>query len=1214
MKIILKNPYLHLLIGVVSFIFLFYNASFVSNDNPNFAQFNSSLNEKEIIAGQNLENLISLEKEQSQSSFSSKQEKFIENKGISLFIIENKELIFWTNRNIHFHTNLKEFKSSNDVVKLKNGWYQYLIKKSNNKTYLALILIKHNYKIKNKYLKNRFHKSFNLNDQIDIVTDTSNTDAAVIQSKNGKYLFSLTKDRKEESNKKNNNWFIVLLFFICYFFIISFVSKQSRKILVLRKYTPLIVIVFIIISRLLLLQFHIFTSLFEQELFQPTIYAQSAFLPSLGDLLISTILFSLIIYYLSRAIQKINPYYKPIVFILVVVCALFPLVLAGLIKGSITNSKINFDINYLLDLNAYSFVGIGAITLLFITLIMFVKISFSHFLDKAFKRNQLITIYWIISLLSVIIGHFFFDLSALLTSWILLVILTFSIKTTSRLSFYRSVFLVLVVSITTSYGFINLGKEKENINKEFIAKKIAKERNPVAEYLFKDIQNKIETDTLVINNISNYWGDKSNIDKHIIDRYFGGFWNKYNINIITSCQENDSILVDENINVNCLSFFQNKVEKETDNPFNIDESLNFLYSEEGISSYLAKLKIINPEKKELFLFIELFPKNFSKTEGYPELLLNEKDITSQINTNQYSYAKYKKGTLIDNAGKFNYRLKLNDKFKYNKDGFFKTNFNATYHIIYHSDKNTTIFLSSPEKTVFNYITTFSYFFIITSILVLITGMFFKISPFNWQLALTDFSTKIQIFIIASIFLSFILFTWGTSYYIKKQYLEKNKNQLSEKVQSVLIELEHKLGNKEILTHDMFDEMTYYLVKFSNVFYTDINLYDRKGMLLATSRPEIFERGLLSKQMHPEAFDEIHLQKKSNFTHNENIGELSYLSTYVPFRNEKHKILAYMNLPYFAKQNELEIELSSFYTALINIYGLLFLISTIIAVFFANYISEPVRMIKNKISALQLGKSYDLLEWQSNDEIGALVFEYNKKVIELEKNASLLIKSERESAWREMAKQVAHEIKNPLTPMKLGIQQLQKLAKDDSIDIKERIDRTTKTLIEQIDTLTKIANEFSNFAKMPKAYEEEFNLIPIIETSLDLYKKDNIQISFIEKCNKEAIIIADKDQISRAFNNLIKNAIQAIPEDEFGTINVTIKKEDNNFLIEIKDSGIGISEEQKDKIFVPNFTTKTTGMGLGLAMVKNSIENVNGSIWFETKENKGTSFFILIPSK
>ena len=212
----------------------------------------------------------------------------------------------------------------------------------------------------------------------------------------------------------------------------------------------------------------------------------------------------------------------------------------------------------------------------------------------------------------------------------------------------------------------------------------------------------------------------------------------------------------------------------------------------------------------------------------------------------------------------------------------------------------------------------------------------------------------------------------------------------------------------------------------------------------------------------------------------------------------------------------------------------------------------------------------------------------------------------------MAKQVAHEIKNPLTPMKLSIQQLERVAKDNPDDLNERIERTAKTLVEQIDTLTKIADEFSNFAKMPKAQNSEVNLIPIIVTTLDLYKEEDVFITCENSCNDQAIIIADKDQLSRVFNNLIKNAIQAIPSTIEGNIKVVITQDENNYLVEVKDNGSGISDDKKDKIFVPNFTTKSTGMGLGLAMVKNIIENANGSIWFETKEDLGTSFFINFP--
>tara|TARA_B100000809_G_scaffold158654_1_gene155985 strand:+ start:1958 stop:5599 length:3642 start_codon:yes stop_codon:yes gene_type:complete len=1211
MKKRIQHPLLHLTIGLISFFLIYFSVSLFNSSSTDYTTFNTSLNQKEILAEKTLIELIN-NITVINFSLSSKHAQLYIEKGLSFYIIQNGKINYWTNKSIEFSPKLNAFKSDNGLVKLKNGWYQYILKKAHQKTYLALILIKNNYPINNKYLKNSFHESFGVNSNLTISLRKSEQN---IFDNNGVYLFSL-KPIDSKNSSKTNNWILLLYFFIGYLFVISFISKQTRKISVLRNISPIIVIAFIGISRILLLYFHPFSAFYNQELFSPIIFAQSDFLPSLGDLIISTVLFALVIYYLAKAIKKVNPNNKMVIFLIVFVSSVFPLIFADLLEGLISNSKINFDINYLLDLNTYSFAGIGAITLLFISLILFIKIAINHFINYAFKRNQLITLFWIVQLITIIIGHFFLEISALLTVWVLFVVLAFSFKTNSKTSFYRSVFLILAVASTTSYGFIHLGKLKEEINKEFVAKKLAKERDPVSEYLYEDIKVKIQSDSLIQNSISVYYDEKERIDKYISDHYLRGYFSKYDINIIGYYNKNDSIFVeDQNKWAHCFSFFEDKIKQETDDPFRSNEPIKFLYSEEGVSSYFAKIEI-NPEDSlhlnSYALFIELFSKKFSKTEGYPELLLNEKDITKPINTNTYSFAKYKNGKLVDNAGKFNYSIELSNQYQFNADGFFKTTFGSAYHVIYQSDKNTAVILSSPQKTIFNYITTFSYFFIITSIIVLILGLFFKISPFNWHIALTDFSTKIQLFIIASIFLSFILFSLGTSYYIKKQYLEKNKTQLAEKVQSVLIELEHKLGEKKKLSSDLYDEMTYYLVKFSNVFYTDIDLYNKEGVLLATSRPEIFERALVSRQMNPEAYHQIHLQKKSKFTHSENIGDLNYISTYVPFRNEKQEILAYMNLPYFAKQNELENELSSFYTALINIYGLLFLISTIIAVFFANYISEPVRMIKNKISALQLGESYDLLEWDSNDEIGALVFEYNKKVVELQRNASLLVKSERESAWREMAKQVAHEIKNPLTPMKLGIQQLERVAKDKPADLDERIARTAKTLVEQIDTLTKIADEFSNFAQMPKANEQKINLIPIVETTIDLYREESIEIYLIEKYDGIANIIADKDQISRVFSNLIKNAIQAIPETIEGKIVVSFSEEAESFIIEIKDNGTGISEDKKDKIFVPNFTTKTTGMGLGLAMVKNILENAHGDIWFKTKEDIGTSFFVKFP--
>jgi nitrogen fixation/metabolism regulation signal transduction histidine kinase len=234
--------------------------------------------------------------------------------------------------------------------------------------------------------------------------------------------------------------------------------------------------------------------------------------------------------------------------------------------------------------------------------------------------------------------------------------------------------------------------------------------------------------------------------------------------------------------------------------------------------------------------------------------------------------------------------------------------------------------------------------------------------------------------------------------------------------------------------------------------------------------------------------------------------------------------------------------------------------------------------------------------------------------EVERSASLLAKSERESAWREMAKQVAHEIKNPLTPMKLRVQHLQRAWEDQKPDFDERLKNFSKSLVEQIDTLTNIANEFSHFAKMPKARIEKIDFSEAIRSSLDLFQENNkISLEFFDQTDGSAFIRADKDHLTRVFNNLITNAIQAIPDNRPGTITITLKRDREQYLVEVKDNGEGIPEEQQDRIFVPNFTTKRTGTGLGLAMVKNIVENSRGEVWFKSVPDVGTKFFISFPA-
>ena len=361
-----------------------------------------------------------------------------------------------------------------------------------------------------------------------------------------------------------------------------------------------------------------------------------------------------------------------------------------------------------------------------------------------------------------------------------------------------------------------------------------------------------------------------------------------------------------------------------------------------------------------------------------------------------------------------------------------------------------------------------------------------------------------------------------------------------------------------------------------------------------------------------AFNALNKQNLSEyFQENERIGKLIYKAAYIPLKVNDETI-AYLGLPYYSKQSKLRSDVTIFMSTLMNVYVFLLLIASGFAIAVANSITNPIAIIGEKLKQFKLGMRNEPLEWKNQDELGALIAEYNRMIKKLEESADKLAQSEREGAWREMAKQVAHEIKNPLTPMKLSIQYLLHAYKSNPDNLEPLLQRVSSTLIEQIDNLAQIASEFSNFAKMPRAENLKININTLVSSVYDLFSKGLKMDISIQLPTEEFFVYADKNHLIRVLTNLMKNAEQSIPEGREGKIDVSLYQQENLVIIKVRDNGSGISDDKKDKVFVPNFTTKSSGTGLGLAISKNIIESVNGNIYFKTIVGKGTEFFVELP--
>tara|TARA_R110002167_G_scaffold108803_3_gene277702 strand:- start:595 stop:1998 length:1404 start_codon:yes stop_codon:yes gene_type:complete len=400
-----------------------------------------------------------------------------------------------------------------------------------------------------------------------------------------------------------------------------------------------------------------------------------------------------------------------------------------------------------------------------------------------------------------------------------------------------------------------------------------------------------------------------------------------------------------------------------------------------------------------------------------------------------------------------------------------------------------------------------------------------------------------------------------------------------------------------------------IYEIADVQNMNFNIYDLEGILIKSSRPK-FENDSISNCLDAEVLNNLAASDTRRYVEENSAAGDNYKASYTYINDSKFKPIGILNLPYFEDNSFSDMELKEILMRLGGVYIVILLVAIALSYFISKYITRSLQTISEMMNKTDLTKRNEKIYIEApSEEIGKLVSSYNAMIEELEESAVKLARSEREQAWREMAKQVAHEIKNPLTPLRLSVQSFERKFDPQDPNIKEKVAEYSKTLIQQIDTLSSIASAFSNFAEMPAQQNETLNVIKIVKLALDIFNEDYIH--FIAE-EEEIIAKLDRTQLIRVVTNLVKNAIQAVPEVDSPRILVSVSSEDNFVKIAVADNGIGIMDGFKDKIFEPKFTTKSSGMGLGLGMVKNIVETYKGSITFSSQEGKGTVFTVKFP--
>ncbi len=471
--------------------------------------------------------------------------------------------------------------------------------------------------------------------------------------------------------------------------------------------------------------------------------------------------------------------------------------------------------------------------------------------------------------------------------------------------------------------------------------------------------------------------------------------------------------------------------------------------------------------------------------------------------------------------------------------------------------------------------------------------------------------RIFLSMIAIILLSSILMASITVYHFKRENEQYHLERLQRKEDAIHTSIDYFL--QQDLSAQRTDSITPLfdnkICEVADVNKLDINIFDLGGQLLIASNTKLFDMKILQDSLDPLVIQRLR-NGETRVVMQQDLDTTKFLSTYEYLNSSMGEPLAVINVPYFQTDSFHKRELKEFLESLAQIYVLLLIGAGLLAYFLSNYITSSLTAVQARIKGVRIDGQNERIEWEHDDEIGALVNEYNRMLGELAKSADLLAKSEREGAWKKMARQVAHEIKNPLTPMKLTVQQLERRLKPDDPEFESKMKSFTNTLVEQIDTLSSIASSFSAFAQMPVQNRQELELNRTLKSCTELFTHQTV--TFASEQSEDVCITADKEYFIRVMNNLLTNAMQSIPEDREAEISVALRADATHAFIEVRDNGCGIPEKHLEQVFEPNFTTKSSGTGLGLAMVRNITQTFEGTIEVSSQIDVGSTFTLTLP--
>ena len=1185
------------------------------------------------------------------------------------FVFRNKQLMYWSDyRFIPDYTQLSAVTTTPKLINFDQGKYlvshRRVLTGADVLDVYALITVYRYYHSNNAYLQSGYNPDLFAVDPLAIVNKRQSMYQAIYDNTSA-FLFSVVPPQVDPYRNHSTPVNTVILAALAFFFFGLYVWQVMARLRQKRRFELAFLAFagYLILLRVAMLYYGVPFLFFESDLFNAKYYASSVLVPSLGDLMlnafvVAVLVFYWVIYYFqSRSYQVVIRLPQWLKIILSIGLVLLSYAAFTLCFTEITNiyEKSQFTLDITLNIH-FSFLKIVCLGI-FVT-ISFIYFCTIHLLVSLFLRFNKFNHRGGGTLLivagTVLSGGFWLVMGGLLEPiflinglYFLAVYLSKFPKVLYTFRYKTSIYLFLgafVCAVMTAYVVYNQEIKKQLSHEQEFATQLLAENDVLGEFLMSkaresirkdaDIRQALRKDTLLV---------RERIQQRVKSLHLDKYFDKYDIEVFSF--QNNGRPLDISPNPVSLATLRARYRKanykteypgiffvnEVDNQFN-KQYVCFINIEQATPATQATLPNVLPAPDTLgYVVLDLRLRNERPRSVYPELLVDTK-FTQDIDTPEYSYAFYSGprpgGTslgpvepklLYSGAGTYNYERKLDPALLSNPALFTAGLLSNNYqHVAQRGKDGRIVVVSAPEYPFRNIFSNFSFLFLLLVMVILFVFLGYAINHSYAKLNI-NYSTQIQILLNGAFFMPLIVVVITILSVISATYVDNQKDTYISNTRNIatnfLTYLDEHLYAQKRSKASMEEELS----KIARDADIDINLFDTKGQLYTSTRPLIYESGYLSKRINPEAYIHIIEDKENQILLDESLGSKQYRTAYAGIKSYDGRLLGVLSIPYFYAQPELDRKIIDVLSTSLSIFTILFILFLILSYFASHRLTEPLRLLTQKIRKTNLELPNEPLKWQSDDEIGLLIREYNRMLLNLEESKQALAQTEKQSAWREMAKQVAHEIKNPLTPMKLTLQQLQRTlphAQNSGIGpndpARRVIMRTFDTLLNQIDNISDIATSFSEFAKMPMPKKEEFEVTAVLNKTADLYA-DNKRVTLRrEVVDGPVMAIGDRQLIGRIITNLIINAIQSVPPDREAVIDLKLYTNSDAVQIEIHDNGAGIPEAIRTKVFLPNFSTKRGGSGLGLAIAKRGVEHAGGTIWFETTDDVGTSFFVSLP--